>query len=278
MNSQYGVEVGFARWMLAGVPTALVLLVLTWAALTKLLFRVGTRPVSGVDSLIEGELRAMGPISTGEKRTAAVFAAAGALWVTRPALEAWFPGLPLSDPGIAVAGAVALFLVPVDARRGVFLLDKEWAKRLQWDVLILFGGGLSLAAGINDSGLAAWIGDGMQAFASWPLPLVVLAVAATVIFLTELTSNTATTIVFLPLGAALAQSAGADAAAILVPAVAAASCAFMFPVATPPNAIVFGSGRVTIPQMARTGFVLNLAAILVISSVTYGLARWVTGP
>ncbi len=178
---------------------------------------------------------------------------------------------------VALVLGVALFVVPVDVRRGVFLLDKEWAKRLPWDVLILFGGGLSLAAGIGTSGLAGWIGEAMGAFAHWPVLAVVLAVTAIVVFLTELTSNTATTIVFLPIVATLAGTVGTDPVILLVPAVAAATCAFMFPVATPPNASVFGSGRVTIPQMARAGLLLNFAAILAITAMTYALVGAVFG-
>jgi sodium-dependent dicarboxylate transporter 2/3/5 len=272
MAEHFGVEIGFAQWMLVGVPLAVVILALAWVVLTRLAFTVGSRPVPGIDTVIESELEAMGPVSRGEKLTALVFAVVAFFWITRPALTAWFPGLPLSDPAIAMTGAVALFLIPVDPRRGVFLLDKEWTERIPWGVLVLFGGGLSLAAGISESGLAGAIGEAMQAFAHWPVVAVVLAVTAIVIFLTELTSNTATTIVFLPLATALADAVGVAPTALLVPAVAAASCAFMVPVATPPNAIVFGSGHVTIPQMARTGLFLNLGAILVITAAAYTLA------
>jgi sodium-dependent dicarboxylate transporter 2/3/5 len=277
MDDRYGVEIGFARWMTLGVPLALVMLVLAWLVLTKLVFSLGSRPITGVDALIGAELDAMGPISRAEKLTALVFALVAFFWVTRPLINQWIPNVPLTDPGIAVAGALALFVIPVDARRGVFLLDKEWAKRLPWDVLILFGGGLSLAAGISESGLAGWIGEAMGVFAHWPVLAVVLAVTAIVIFLTELTSNTATTIVFLPIVATLAGTMGTDPVILLVPAVVAATCAFMFPVATPPNAIVFGSGRVTIPQMARAGLLLNFAAILAITAMTYALVGAVFG-
>lgn len=278
MDEQYGVEIGFARWMLLGVPLACVMLVLAWLVLTKIVFPVGSRGIEGIDALIRSELKTMGPISRAEKLTALVFALVALLWITRPLITRWLPDLALTDAGIAVAGALALFVTPVDVRRGVFLLDKEWAQRLPWDVLILFGGGLSLAAGITESGLAAWAGDAMGAFANWPLVAVVLAVTAIVIFLTELTSNTATTIVFLPLAATLAGTVGTEPVMLLVPAVVAASCAFMFPVATPPNAIVFGSGRVTIPQMARAGLVMNLGAICLITAVAYALAAVVFAP
>ncbi len=277
MNEEYGLEIGFAQWMLVGVPVALVMLAFTWWVLTRLAFSLGDKKMDRVEAVIKAELDAMGPISRGEKLTALVFTCVAITWITRPLIGKVFPGLGLTDPGIAIIGALALFLVPVDWRRGIFILDREWARKLPWNVMILFGGGLSLAAAVTASGLALSIGDMLSAFEEWPQLVIVVTVIALVVFLTELTSNTATTVVFLPLTAALALLVGLSPVDLMVPAVLAASCAFMIPVATPPNAIIFGSGLLHIPQMARAGFAINLGAIMVITVAAYSLVGWVFG-
>jgi sodium-dependent dicarboxylate transporter 2/3/5 len=276
LAEQHGYRIGFAQWMLLGVPLALVLLYLAWLLLTGWLFPCGDEPIGGAADAIDSEIAALGPVSTAEKRVAAVFALVALSWIGRPLLDGLAPGL--SDAGIAVAGAMAMFVIPAGTGDGRLLLNWDWAKRLPWGVLILFGGGLTLAAGINDSGLAAWIGAAMKGFAVWPLLLVVAALTAVVIFLTELTSNTATAATFLPLTAALATAVGVSVPYLAVPAALAASCAFMMPVATPPNAIVFGSGLLTVGQMARAGIWLNVIATAVITLATWTLVRFVFLP
>lgn len=277
MLDNYGVEIGFAQWMLVGVPLALVMLVVAWVILTKLVFAVGHGRHQDVEAMIAGELEEMGPLSRGERLTASVIACVAAAWVLRPLIQTALPGIEITDTVIAISGAVALFVIPVDARRGVFILDREWAAHLSWSVLILFGGGLSLAAGITESGLSQWIGAGMEGLASLPLVVIVVSLTALIVLLTELTSNTATTIVFLPLTVTLAEITGIDPVMLLVPVVTAASCAFMIPVATPPNAIVFASGCVTVPQMARAGLLINMAAVPVITAFALSVAAWVFG-
>ncbi len=274
MEQTYGVTVGFFQWMLVGVPVSAVMLGTAWLLLTRVLFRHALPRIEGAETLIAGEIAKLGPMRREEKRVVAVFACVALLWVFRPLLARW---LPLTDPGIAILGALAMFLVPADLGRGVFLLDWNHAKRLPWGILLLFGGGLSLARAIDDSGLAAWIGELLTACAGWPAVAIVLLITAIVVFLTELTSNTATAAVFLSVVASLGVCIGHNPLLFAVPAALAASCAFMMPVATPPNAIVFGSGMVTVPQMARAGFLLNLAAILVIVLVTFSLVLLVFG-
>ncbi len=265
LADNHGIQIGFAQWMMAGVPLSALLLVLTWLLLTRVLFRVPDSPVHGAEDVIARELAAMGPLSRGEKLAGAVFVLTALLWVSRPFLSGLFPGLNLSDAGIAVAMAVLLFVLPVDLKRRVFALNWEQAVRIPWGVLILFGGGLSLAGAIGATGLAEWLGGALSGFAAWPGWMVLTLTVAVIVFLTELTSNTATTAAFLPLLAAISLQMGETAAYLAVPAALAASCAFMMPVATPPNAIVYGSGCVTIPQMARTGIYLNILCIVLIT-------------
>jgi sodium-dependent dicarboxylate transporter 2/3/5 len=255
--------------MLLGVPLSLVMLLVCWLLLTRFLFRLSREDVPGARSRVRDELLAMGPASTAEKRIAAVFAATALLWMTRPLLAGVFPMLQLSDTTIAVAAALSLFIIPDGRGQRGFLLTWDHAERLPWGVLLLFGGGLSLAAAGADSGLADWIGSELSGLQGLPPLVLVLAVTVVLIFLTELTSNTATAATFLPVVAALAISLGQHPLSLAVPAVLATSCAFMLPVATPPNAIVFGSGHLTIPQMARAGIWLNLIGVVVIVGAVY---------
>jgi sodium-dependent dicarboxylate transporter 2/3/5 len=275
LSETYQVEIGFAQWMLFGVPIVAVALPMTFFVLTRVLFPLGRTSSALEEDFLADALAATGPMSPAEKRVAAVFALTAAAWVFRPLLDNWIVGL--SDAGIAVAAAVVLFLLPVDLSRGEFVLNWSWAQRVPWGVLLLFGGGLSLADGIHRTGLAASMAHALQALASWPLPVLLVAAVSLIVFLTELTSNTATAAVFLPILAAVGEGMGRDPMLLVVPAALAASCAFMLPVATPPNAIVYGSGRLTIPQMARAGLVLNLLFIGLITGVTYMLLPWIFG-
>jgi sodium-dependent dicarboxylate transporter 2/3/5 len=269
MLETYDIEIGFAQWMLLGLPLSLVLLVLCWFMLTRWLFPVGREELPGARAAIRDELERMGPASTAEKRVAIVFFTTAVLWITRPLLSDWLPGLQLSDTSIAIAAALTFFVIPSGRRPGDFLLSWSYAERLPWGVLLLFGGGLSLAAAVADSGLAEWIGQALVGIQSWPVLALVLTVTVLIIALTELTSNIATAATFLPVVAALAVSLGQDPLLLAIPAVLASSGAFMLPVATPPNAIVFGSGQLTIPQMVRAGIWLNIVSVIVIVTMVY---------
>ncbi len=277
MRQNYGIEIGFGQWMLLGLPISLVMLVATWFLLTRMLFPVGRNEVPAARAAIRDALAALGPASIAEKRVAIVFGLTALLWITRPLLAGLVPALQLSDTAIAVAGALLLFIVPNGIERGRFLLTWEQAERLPWGVLLLFGGGLSLAAAVSQSGLAVWIGGELEGLAGWPVMLLIVAITVLIIFLTELTSNLATSATFLPVVAALALSLGQPPLLLAIPAVLAASCAFMLPVATPPNAIVFASGFLTIPQMARAGVWLNAIGVVVIIGLVYLLMEPVFG-
>ena len=169
-------------------------------------------------------------------------------------------------------GALALFILPSGDSKDALLLRWQYAEKLPWGVLILFGGGLSLASAVSGTGLAEWIGTSLQTVGTLPLILLIAITATLIIFLTELTSNIATTSTFLPVVAAIAFESGLDPIQVTVPVTLAASCAFMLPVATPPNAIVFGSGLLTIPKMMRAGMALNIIGIFLVSAAAYFLA------
>ena len=272
MQDTYGVEIDFARWMLVGIPLALVMLPLSWLVLTRVVFKVDFITSGEARSELARMVREMGRISVPELRVAIIFSCMALLWMTRPLLT-HLPGLSaLDDTSIAMAGAIALFVVPSGSREDPLLLRWNYAERLPWGVLILFGGGLSLAGAVSSTGLAEWLGSSLQAIGDLPLWMIVAAAAAMIIFLTELTSNTATTATFLPVVGAIAIEAGFDPIMLTVPVTLAASCAFMLPVATPPNAIVFGSGMLNIPTMARAGLALNLIGIALVSVVAMTVA------
>jgi len=276
-KSNLGIEISFARWMAIGLPLVGLFLPATWLLLTRLLFPLGREPIEGGRRHIAGLLRELGPVKRGEWISLVVFGATALTWISRPWLvELSFGGLRpfagLTDPGVAILAALALFVIPVDARQRIFAMDWETATRLPWGLLILFGGGLSLAAAIRVNGLGEYLGSSFAFLGSVPLLFVVAAVVTLIIFLTELTSNTATTATFVPILASLAPVFDTQPLLLIVPAAVAASCAFMLPVATPPNAVVFGSGRIRLPDMCRAGIWLNLIGIFLITGLCYCLA------
>ncbi|MFP4148409.1 MAG: SLC13 family permease [Nitriliruptoraceae bacterium] len=271
LEQTYGIDLGFARWMLLALPLSLVFLFLAWLVLTRLLYPPEIDDIPGGRELIESELAALGPLGRGERNVLVVFVLMAGAWILRGPLTSALAGTSLAaidDPIIAVAGAVLLFALPVDARAGVFTMDWSTARELPWGVLLLFGGGLALAAAVTANEVDAFIGSRLARLSEVPLPVLLLVIVATVIALTELTSNTATTAALVPVVAGSAVVLGLDPMVLAVPTALAATCAFALPVATPPNAIVFGSGYVTIAQMIRTGLVLNVLGLVLIVAVS----------
>ncbi|MEX0592948.1 MAG: SLC13 family permease [Nitriliruptoraceae bacterium] len=269
-----GTPIGFGRWMLLGVPLAATFGTIAWLLLTHGASRT---PIVGGRTIIERSLRQMGAPSRGERLTMAVFVAVAVGWMTRPLLEG-LPGLAgLTDPSIAIGGAIMLFVLPVDWRKGVMVLDAEHARKIPWDILVLFGGGLSLAAAIERNGVAAFIGTSVGTLDHLSVITLIAVVATIVVLLTEVSSNTATAAVLIPILAATAAGLGLDPLVLAVPATLVATFAFMLPVATPPNAIVFGSGLVTVGQMVRAGAILNVVGVGLSTAAMLWLAPRVFG-
>lgn len=273
LTKTYGYEITFAAWLKVGIPLVAILLPLCWLWLTRVANPMKLKKVPGGRDLINAELKAMGRMNAGERWTALIFAMTALGWIFRKQMGFLFADPKLvTDAAIAMTGALLLFLIPVNLKRNEFVMDWHWATKMPWGVLILFGGGLAMAAGFKETKLANWIGGQVSLLDQAPVLVLMIAVATLIIFLTELTSNTATTAMVMPILAAVAVGLGQNPLLLLVPAAIAASCAFMLPVATPPNAIVFGSGYVTIPQMAKSGFGLNLIGIVVTVALSYFLA------
>ncbi|MBA4800923.1 MAG: DASS family sodium-coupled anion symporter [Euryhalocaulis sp.] len=266
-----GRDIGFAQWMGLGVPVVALMVPVLWVVLTRVFSPPGA-PSPEAAAAVKTELSALGPMRAPERRVLILFAFIGLAWMTRQYVLTSIPGLGgLTDAGIAIIGALAFFLTPSGEGRGEALLDWRTAERLPWGVVILFGGGMSLAWLIETSGLAAWLGGEMSAVGAWPLILLILSLTALVIFATEMMSNIATVSALIPVFSALSAASGADPVLIAAPVAMAASCAFMLPVATGPNAVVFASGEIRVPQMVKAGFFGNMAGIAIITLLAYWL-------
>ncbi len=264
VENMYDQRISFAAWMGFGVPLSLIMLAISWFYLTRIAYPVGHQATQDITKLISEELSRLGPMSQQEKWIAAVFTAVAVSWISRGLFDITaLAGV--SDASIAMAGALVLFVIPSDFSKREFLLDWPTAVKLPWDILILFGGGFALAKGFSDSGLTEWIVTQLSILHGVHLIVLVLVITLVVIFLTEVTSNTATATLVLPVMGALAGAVDVLPLYLMVPAAVAASYAFMLPVATPPNAIIFSSRYVTIQQMARAGLWMNLLASLVIT-------------
>lgn len=277
LAENYDIEISFARWMLVGVPVTFIMLPLCWLALTRLVYPISFETSDETRDLLESMKQDLGPASTAEWRIGIVFLCVVAAWMTRPWLAKVLPMEGVTDPGIVMVAAFLLFLLPSGGKNTLRLLNWQQTKELPWEILILFGGGLSLAASVSETGLAHWLGASLVPLGTYGIAAIVVGAVVLVIFLTELTSNLATTATILPVLAALALELGVSPVTLTVPVALAASCAFMLPVATPPNAIVYGSGLFTIPQMAKAGLVMNLVGIVLLSLVALFLAPAVLG-
>jgi sodium-dependent dicarboxylate transporter 2/3/5 len=265
IEETYGEVISFASWMQVGLPLAIVMLVVTWVYLTT--WACPSEILPGGRNLISSELRKLGSITKEEKRVLIVFVLVALAWIARGIVQIEGAEL-IHDSTIAMLGGLALFLIPSDFSRGTFLLDWKTAVRIPWDIIILFGGGFALAGGFSKSGLTEWIAWRLSILEGTNVVILVATAALLVIFLTEITSNTATAALTLPIMAAFAEAMGIHPYGVMVTVAIAASYAFMMPVATPPNAIVFSCRYVSIPKMARVGFLLNLIGWVLLLLVT----------
>ncbi|WP_461481206.1 SLC13 family permease [Porticoccus sp.] len=272
IERELGTEISFVRWMTLGLPVVVLFIPIAWWLLTHWIYPPGEKAIDGAILNEPPE-----PWTLGAKLTLAIFLLTAACWIGRPLL-AKLPGLAgISDTGIAIIAALLLFTLPVNLRQREFLIDWDTALKLPWGILLLFGGGLALAGAIRSTGVGELLAAQLAGAHDAPPLVLTLLVVTLIIFLTELTSNTATTTALVPIFAVMAEGLGIDPLPIIIPATIAASCAFMLPVATPPNAIVFGSNLIRIPQMARAGLWLNITGILLISLVLHLLLGFLPG-
>jgi sodium-dependent dicarboxylate transporter 2/3/5 len=265
----------FVQWMRLGLPLSLVMLFCAWFLLTRVLFRPSQANVHIERGVIREEIQKLGPMSRGEKNVLLVFGLAALLWITRELWSKLLPkGIEVDDSTVSMAAALLLFLLPVDRKHGIFTLEWDSVQRIPWGVLVLFGGGFALAAGLQESGFAQWAGLKLSVLSGVPPLVMVAAICLLVTFLTEVTSNTAVTTMMMPIMAFTAIAMKVHPILLMLPAAISASCAFMLPAGTPPNAIVFGSGLIRLPQMARTGLWFNFIGVVVVTLFVYFLGDW----
>lgn len=271
----YSFQIGFGQWMLLGIPVVVLTLPIVYLVLTRVAFRLGGEEIAGLRELISVERAKLGRFSRGELAVTLVFVGTALAWTCQPLIARVLPLF--SDTTIAMTGALVLFLIPVGLRKGEFVMNWESTKGIPWDVLLLFGGGLSLSGIIEKHGLSTYLGSLCGNLDGLPVILIVAIICFGILMLTELTSNTATAATFLPVAGAIALSLGQNPLLFLIPVALAANCSYMMPVGTPPNAIVFGSGHITLPQMARAGMWLNVILVPVLVGMVVFLGRWVFG-
>ncbi len=280
MKQTYGIEVSFVDWMLLGVPVVIVMTSFAWWVLTQWAYPFDLHSAQISKALILDELVKMGKLTQPEKRISLAFLLVIIAWIVRVPVQQNFGILLwLTDAMIAIGGVVLMFIIPSGHEReqGTALLDWDSASKIPWGVLLLCGGGLSLAHAIKETNLGTWLGASLSGLPDLDLIILLIGLVTLVTFLTELTSNTATTATLLPILGALAVTTDIEPMLLFVPTALAASCAFMLPVATAPNAVVYATGFVTISQMANAGFKLNLVAIVIVTTMSYALVPVVFG-
>ena len=269
LETTYNIEIGFMNWMVLGVPFAIIMLIVCYFVLVHWFYPNNLGQLKASDDLILHEIKKLGKMSKGEKIVSFIFVLTALSWIFRTNLNNWFPDLNLSDAGISMLGALAMFVAPLDFKNGDFTLKWEDTRNLPWGILILFGGGLALAGALKSAGMIDLIGNSIAGHQDISIFMITLALIAVMLFMTELMSNIALTAVFVPVVAGIAIGLEVPILLMVIPVTLAASCAFMLPMATPPNAIVFASGYIKVHEMARVGIVLNVIAVGLLVLLTY---------
>lgn len=265
----------FLQWMMLGVPVVVVFLAVGYFLIAHVLWRPEVKEIPGGRQIFEDQRTALGPMGSGEKVVTAIFIATASAWVFVPMFAP--EGFWLSDTAIALIAAVAVMSLPARPRAGVMVMSWKDTQEMPWDVLLLIGGGLALSAQITDSGLAGALGDALTVLSGAPLWLLMLALTVMLLCLTELTSTTATVAAFVPVVGGLAMAIGLDPVPLVVAAALACTCAFMLPMGTPPNALAYSTGSVTMNQLMRTGIWMNLASVALVMLVSLTMVPVIFG-
>ena len=260
LENEYDMEISFVKWMVIGVPFSAILITIIYLVLVKWMYPSGTLQFTASNNIIHEELEKLGPISGKEKQVLAIFGVTVFLWIFRTAINGLFPELQLNDTIISMMAAIAMFAIPYNLTKGDFIIHWKDTQKLAWGILILFGGGLALAEGMSVSGIVDMV-SGAIAHSEISILFTAILLITLMLFMTELMSNVALTAVLIPVVAGIAIGLKIPVLHLLIPVTIASSCAFMLPMATPPNAIVFASGHIKVHQMARAGIVLNLISV-----------------
>ncbi len=270
----YNQDVSFATWMLIGVPLMLGILAACYLTITQILYRNGLKSVEGSAELIKSKLNELGAISKEEKRVLLIFATTCFFWIFRQNINSLIGSNLLDDTTIAMSGGILMFITPIELKTSTFILEWKDMKNLPWGILLLFGGGLALAQGMEDAGLVQLIGDQIAQQGNLSTGTLVVTLSGLSMFLTELMSNVALTTIFIPVVLGIADGLQINPIILAMPVAFSASCAFMMPISTPPNAILFASGYITVKQMMRAGVLVNLFALILITVTMMTLGLW----
>ncbi|MEQ8363445.1 MAG: SLC13 family permease [Cyclobacteriaceae bacterium] len=273
----YDQDVSFATWMVIGIPLMLAILAACYLTITQILYRNGLRSVEGSAELINSKLKGLGAFSKEEKRVLAIFAVTCFFWIFRQNINALIGTNLLDDTTIAMTGGILMFITPIEMKSGTFILEWGDMKNLPWGILLLFGGGLSLAQAMADAGLVQLIGDQIAQQGNLSTGALIVTLSGLSMFLTELMSNVALTTIFVPVVLGIADGLQINPIILAMPVAFAASCAFMMPISTPPNAILFASGHISVKQMMRAGILVNLFSIILISVAMLTIGLWLYG-
>ncbi len=274
LENEYQMEISFLKWMIMGIPFAALLLSIAYFLLVKILYPNHLGQLKASSTIIDQELKKLGTISAKEKRVLFIFLTVASLWILRTTINFYFPSLKLTDAGISMLGAISLFALPFDFQKGEFILDWKDTSRLPWGILILFGGGLALASGLSKAGIVNSIGAMIAEGGSFPIFWITALLILVMLFMTELMSNVALVAIFVPVVAGIALGLEVPILHLAIPITLAASCAFMLPMATPPNAIVFASGHIKVYQMVKVGVILNLISVLLLIVLGNTVVKW----
>lgn len=264
MENEYQIEMSFLNWMMLGLPFSIIMLTIIYFVLVRWMYPNNLPEMESSKNVINEEIKKLGPINATEKRVLIIFLAAIFLWVFRSVLNTYIPSLKLSDAGISMLAAFSLFAIPFKFNKGEFTLEWKDTEKLPWGILILFGGGLALASGLSGAGVIDMIGAAVAANKSLSIFAISSILILVMLFMTELMSNVALVAIFAPVVAGIALGLNTEMLHLLIPVTMASSCAFMLPMATPPNAIVFASGHIKVHEMARAGIFLNIIAVLIL--------------
>lgn len=277
MKQFYDQDIEFGRWLFVGIPVCFTLLFVTYMMVTRVLFPHQLKKLAGSDTLIYDKLQELGAMSLAEKLVAGVFLMTAICWIFKSQVNSLLGGDYLNDTVIAMGGGILMFILPVRLRTQEYVLDWQSTEKLPWGILLLFGGGICLAKGMDSTGVVELVGKSLAGEGNMSLWLIVLLLTGFALFITEIMSNVALTVVFIPIVLGIADNIGVNPLYLAIPVTLAASCAFMMPISTPPNAVVFSSGYIKISDMVKAGFLLNVISILVLVLVALSIVRWVYG-
>ena len=271
IENEYGIEISFVNWLIMGLPFAAIMLIVNYFVIVRLVYPNKLGQLSASGQIIQQELDKLGVMSKGEKIVSLIFLITAMLWIFRTTINAWFPSLSLTDAGISMLGAMAMLVAPLSLQKGKFTLDWKDTEKLPWGILLLFGGGLALASGLSQAGIIDLIGNTIASKEGLSVLAITSMLIFVMLFMTELMSNVALVAIFAPVVAGIASGLGVPMLHLLIPVTLAASCAFMLPMATPPNAIVFASGHIKVYQMAKVGIILNIISVMILIGLAYSV-------